>query len=174
MQEKQEIQILSLGWEDALEKEMATHSSILAWKILQAEKPGGLLSWVRKIPWRRKWKLTPVFLPKKFHRQRSLVGYVHGVTKSLTRPSARAHTAPYCLRLIALRHINNALFTHCLAHSWSFKVVFVDKRFDPHTTFSCQFPFKKLISLLFLSQLHFPTTFNILSIFESLKQKRQT
>ena len=30
MQEKQEIQILSLGWEDALEKEMATHSSILA------------------------------------------------------------------------------------------------------------------------------------------------
>ena len=42
MQEKQEIQILSLGWEDALEKEMATHSSILAWKILWTEEPGGL------------------------------------------------------------------------------------------------------------------------------------
>ena len=28
-----------------------------------------------KIPWRRKWLLTPVFLPGKFHRQRSLVGY---------------------------------------------------------------------------------------------------
>ena len=31
--------------------------------------------WVRKIPWRRKWQLTPVFLPGKFHRQRSLAGY---------------------------------------------------------------------------------------------------
>ena len=42
MQEKQEIQILSLGWEDALEKEMATHSSILAWKIPGTEELGGL------------------------------------------------------------------------------------------------------------------------------------
>jgi len=31
--------------------------------------------WVRKIPWRRKWQPTPVFLPGKSHRQRSLVGY---------------------------------------------------------------------------------------------------
>ena len=31
--------------------------------------------WVRKIPWKRKWQLTPVFLPGKFHGQRSLVGY---------------------------------------------------------------------------------------------------
>ena len=30
---------------------------------------------VRKIPWRRKWQPTPVFLPGKSHRQRSLVGY---------------------------------------------------------------------------------------------------
>ena len=35
-------QVLSLGREDPLEKEMATHSSILAWRILWAEKPGGL------------------------------------------------------------------------------------------------------------------------------------
>ena len=33
MQETQEMQVQSLGWEDLLEKEMATHSSILAWKI---------------------------------------------------------------------------------------------------------------------------------------------
>ena len=32
-------------------------------------------SWVGKIPWRRKWQPTPVFLPGKSHRQRSLVGY---------------------------------------------------------------------------------------------------
>ena len=31
---KQEMQVQSLGWEDPLEKEMATHSSILAWEIL--------------------------------------------------------------------------------------------------------------------------------------------
>ena len=31
--------------------------------------------WVGKIPWRRKWQPTPVFLPGKFHGQRSLVGY---------------------------------------------------------------------------------------------------
>ena len=36
------MQVQSLGWEDALEKEMATHSSILAWRIL--EEPGGLQS----------------------------------------------------------------------------------------------------------------------------------
>ena len=32
-------------------------------------------SWVGKIPWRREWQLTPVFLPGKSHGQRSLVGY---------------------------------------------------------------------------------------------------
>ena len=35
-----EAWVQSLGWEDPLEKEMATHSSILAWKIPQMEKPG--------------------------------------------------------------------------------------------------------------------------------------
>ena len=40
----QETQVRSVGWEDALEKEMATHSSILAWKISWTEEPGGLQS----------------------------------------------------------------------------------------------------------------------------------
>ena len=35
-----EAWVQSLGWEDPLEKEMATHSSILAWKIPRMEKPG--------------------------------------------------------------------------------------------------------------------------------------
>ena len=39
-----EIQVLSLGWEDALEEEMATHSNILAWEIPWTEEPGGLQS----------------------------------------------------------------------------------------------------------------------------------
>ena len=39
-----ETQVRSLGWEDPLEKEMATHSSVLAWRIPGMGKPGGLLS----------------------------------------------------------------------------------------------------------------------------------
>ena len=38
----QETQVRSLGWEDPLEKELATHSSVLAWKIPLTEEPGGL------------------------------------------------------------------------------------------------------------------------------------
>ena len=40
----QEMWVQSLGQEDPLEEEMATHSSILAWKILWTEEPGGLQS----------------------------------------------------------------------------------------------------------------------------------
>ena len=40
----QETQVLSLGQEDPQEKEMATHSSILAWRIPGTEEPGGLQS----------------------------------------------------------------------------------------------------------------------------------
>ena len=40
----QETQVQSLGWEDPLEKEMATHSSILAWRIPWTEEPGRLQS----------------------------------------------------------------------------------------------------------------------------------
>ena len=38
----QETQVQSLGWEDPLQKGMATHSSILAWAITWTEEPGGL------------------------------------------------------------------------------------------------------------------------------------
>ena len=38
----QEMQVQSLGWEDPLEKGMATHSSILPWRIPGTEEPGGL------------------------------------------------------------------------------------------------------------------------------------
>ena len=40
----QETQVQSLGLKDPLEKEMAAHSSILAWKTLWTEEPGGLQS----------------------------------------------------------------------------------------------------------------------------------
>ena len=40
----QETQVPSLGWEDSLEKEMATYSSVLAWRIPWTEEPAGLQS----------------------------------------------------------------------------------------------------------------------------------
>ena len=44
MQEIWETQVQSLGWEDPLEEGMATHSSILAWRLPLTEEPGGLQS----------------------------------------------------------------------------------------------------------------------------------
>ena len=92
-----ETWVPSLEWEAPLEKGTAAHSSILTWRIPWAEEccyqlqgfPCGsdgkgstcqcrrpkVHPWVRKISWRRKWQLTPVFLPGEFHRQRSLAGY---------------------------------------------------------------------------------------------------
>ena len=40
----QETRVLSLGWEDPLEKRMGTHSSILTWRIPWTQEPGGLQS----------------------------------------------------------------------------------------------------------------------------------
>ena len=42
MQESQEARVQSLGWDDPLEEGIATHSSILAWRIPWTEEPGGL------------------------------------------------------------------------------------------------------------------------------------
>ena len=42
LQELQETWVQSLSWEDLLEEDMATHSSILAWRITGTEEPGGL------------------------------------------------------------------------------------------------------------------------------------
>ena len=84
-----ETRVRSLGWEDPLEKEMAIHSSTIAWKIPWTEEPGRLQSmgslraghdWVTSLSlftfmhWRRKWQPTPVFLPGESHGWRSLVG----------------------------------------------------------------------------------------------------
>ena len=57
--------------------------------------------WVGKISWRRKWQATPVFLPGKFHGQRSLAGYspwgptAHRKSKSL--PTEIVTQRHYCL-----------------------------------------------------------------------------
>ena len=58
---------------------------------LQCRRPG-FHSWVRKIPWRRKWQPTPVFLPGEFHCQRSQAGYSPWTRKSQTRLSDQITT----------------------------------------------------------------------------------
>ena len=70
---------------DVVEEEMATHSSLPAQRFPGIEEQGGRLGlrcrrlrldpWVRKIPWRRKWQPTPVFLPGESRGQRSLAEY---------------------------------------------------------------------------------------------------
>ena len=45
----QEMQVRSLGWEDSLEKEMATHSSILSWKVPWTKSLGGYSPWGRRV-----------------------------------------------------------------------------------------------------------------------------
>ena len=56
----------------------------------------GFNPWVRKIPWKRKWQPTPVFLPGKVHGQRSLVGYSPWGFKELdTTEHTHTHTVIY-------------------------------------------------------------------------------
>ena len=55
-------------------------------------KRRGFQSWVEKIPWRRQWQPSPVFLPGESHAQRSLAGYSSWGCKE-TLLSSRAHTA---------------------------------------------------------------------------------
>jgi len=61
-------------------------SELSGWRIcLQCRRPR-FDSWVGKIPWRRKWQSTPVFLPRESHGQRSLAGYSPWGHKSQTWP----------------------------------------------------------------------------------------
>ena len=56
-------------------------------KNLPAMQRPGFGSWVGKIPWRRKWQPTPVFLPGESHGQKSLAGYSLWGCKSRTQLS---------------------------------------------------------------------------------------
>ena len=48
--------------------------------------------WIRRIPWRRKWQATPVFLPREFRGLRTLVGYSPQGHKQLDTTDAAEHT----------------------------------------------------------------------------------
>ena len=68
------------------------------WRIwLRCGRPG-LDPWIRKIPWRRKWQPTPVFLPGESHGQRSLVGCRSWSCKELD--TMEQLTLPYFLTVL--------------------------------------------------------------------------
>ena len=58
-----------------------TFSEVKNLPVMQGQRRCIFDPWVWKMPWRRKWQPTPIFLPGKFHGQKSLVGYIHGVTE---------------------------------------------------------------------------------------------
>ena len=72
----------------------------------------GLASWVRKIPWRRKWQPTPVFLPGKSCGQRSLVGYSPWGCKELDMTE---HSTAQCSD------------TECGIHIWWIMMLYASK-----------------------------------------------
>ena len=61
----EDTRVVGLGWEDALEEEMATHCSVLAWRTPWTEEPGGLrsLGFSRQEYWNRLPFLPPGHLP---------------------------------------------------------------------------------------------------------------
>ena len=66
-------------------------NNLFKWLLLHFITSSNLI-----IPWRRKWQPTPVFLPEKFHGQRSLWATVHGVTENQTRLSDQ-HFRFHCI-----------------------------------------------------------------------------
>ena len=96
---------------------------------LQCERPG-FDPWVGKIPWRRKWQLTPVFLPGESHGQRSLAGYSPWGQKEWDMTE-----------WLSKRHINGL---DCLAiitsSVWFSSVTVVSNSLRPHEPQHARFP----------------------------------
>ena len=60
--------------------------------------------WFKKKPWRKKWQPIPIFLPKKFHGQRSLGGYSSWGHKSQAQLSNKVHMAHTVVSLFLLKY----------------------------------------------------------------------
>ena len=88
----------SIKWERQTERQARDTSA--------AHKRHGFGPWVGKIPWKREWQPTPVFLPGKSHGQRSLVGYSPWGAKSRTRLRMRQVMLLWCRRPLAVNQVN--------------------------------------------------------------------
>ena len=86
-------------------------------------KRHGFHPWVRKIPWRRKWQPTPVFLPEKAHGQRSLAGYSPKCPNELDMTERPCMHAPnYERRFFTssfVHLINQYILSACLSKVWA-------------------------------------------------------
>ena len=67
-------------------------------------------AWVREIPWSRKWQSTPLFLPGKFHGQRSLPGYSPQHHKELDVTEVTQHTCVKCQTKPEFLNLDNTNF----------------------------------------------------------------
>ena len=70
----------------------------------------GFNLWLRKIPWRRAWQPTPVFLPRESHGQRGLVGYSSWGPKELDKTEETA--CMHARHLLGV--VNTAVKNHCV------------------------------------------------------------
>ena len=76
-------------------------------------------SWIGKIPWRRKWQPTPVFLPGKLHEQRSLAGYSPWGRKRVRHNGATGHVL-YSVKCIMTLNVKNNVHT-LVKNTWWLK-----------------------------------------------------
>ena len=87
VQEKKELK-----WGQPVYRWLSGKESVCQWRRQRIHR---FNSWVRKIPWRRKWQPTPVFLLGKSHGQRSLAGY----TRLQSQTGLSTHTHIHTLHL---------------------------------------------------------------------------
>ena len=73
--------------------------------------------WVRKIPWRKKWQPTPVFLTGKSHGQRSRRAAVHGVTR-VRRDLVTNNNATFQLKCRSIQSLSGAPACPCSELTW--------------------------------------------------------
>ena len=88
----------------------------------------GFNPWVRKIPWRRKWYPTPVFLPEKFHGQRTLGGYSTWVAKSQTQLSGQHIHTHTLIHSHTHSQTNSHTHTHSHTNNLVLCIVFLERR----------------------------------------------
>ena len=101
-----------------------------------ARRPG-FNPWVRKIPQRRKWQPTPVFLPGKLHRQRRLAGYSPWGCKELDKKEQLALSLS-CMYICVCVYIHIYIYTYIYiyiyTHTYIYTVMYLS--IFKHTQFS--------------------------------------
>ena len=131
----------------------------------------GFDPWLGKIPWRRKWEPTPVFLPEKSHGQRSLAGCgPRGRKESDTTERAHTHTHTHTHTHVILNHLvhNTSVrirWSECLVNCKNSTKVIIITMLIPNVTDLCKATLHKKQNFLFQASygLLYVSTWNLLS-----------